>query len=202
LPKRDETHPPITPQDIEANTWYCLLANVGRDFQVQAMLQASGFMSYVPVRTEWRFGNGANKKKKKKTLKTYPLMAGYVFIGFHPNQIHAGNSVYWSALFNEKRVLGVLGNDGVAKPISKAWLLDFCKEHPNGVQKPKQEQFQRTYAEFGQGDFVAVADGPFTGMEGKVINMRKKGEFAQVEIEIFGGKRVIEFESFSLEKAA
>lgn len=189
-------HPKIGASEIMSRTWYALCVTSQREFAIQDILSRMGFVSFVPVRKEWRFPNRYAKAKRQKVLKSYCNVPGYVFVGFDAYQ---GCQPNWLRFFDKPHVFGVVGLDGEPYPVKSGCMIRLAKHHANGLQRPDQEAYQRTHGEYRVGDRVRVCVGPFEGMEVPVVELRK-GK-AVIEIDVFSGTSMAEVDSFDLEKA-
>lgn len=199
--RKQPRHPKITPEIIDAHTWYALRITSQKEFAAQTILKERGLLTYVPVRKEWRHRNKFDRAKQKKVLKTYPQAYGYVLTGFTSLQMAPGNIPYWLRLFSIPIIRGVVGIELEHKPLELPHdeMKRMVQRFPNGMQRPDHEAYMRTHKEFTVGDTVTMPGGPFDGHLLKVIDI--KDVKAKFIVELFGAEHEIWADTFDLEAA-
>ena len=192
-------HPKISPEMVDAHTWYALRVQSQREFLSQVLLQRKGILTYVPVRKEWRHKNKYDKAlKKEKVLISYPETVGYVFAGFSPNQLVLENIPVWVSIFAIPTVKSAVGVSGRPLAIDRGSLKRLVKDYPNGMQRPDREQYMRTFKEFKEGDDVRICSGPF---EGHIVPVKEIANgMARLPVTFLGEEHEITMNCFDLER--
>src|SRR5690606_1013699 len=122
-----------------------------REFDAEYFLERDGLDVFVPYRVEFR---RPNRYVKAKREVRYPLMRGYIFVGFD------GPAPWWT-LFNRHRglLLSVVGLNG--RPYR---IPDSGMDHMRSIsarRAPMPWRHMKTHAEFNVGDNVRIIGGPF-----------------------------------------
>ena len=169
----------------------CTHRNGARRFVIEVLLQERGLEVFLPVRKVWR---QKSRHAPAKRLVSYPLLTGWVFAGWPCCEDR------WSDLFSVDMVCGVAGSGGVPRALPQA-AVDALRRRWSGPDAiaPERERFMRTHREFDIGDRVEIARGPFAGQRVKVVDLR--GPKARVLLDLLGGARAVEMETYHLEVA-
>lgn len=162
-----------------------------RQFVIEMLLQAQRFDVFLPTKKVWR---RKSRYTKEKRLVSYPLLVGWLFIGWPISQNR------WGDLFRTNLVYDVAATDGVPFMIPNA-LMDDMFERWGGpkTQAPRRERFMRTHYEFNVGDRARVVEGPFDGQIVRVVDLR--GAKAKVLLAFLGVEREINIDTQILEVA-
>jgi transcription antitermination factor NusG len=162
-----------------------------REFVIETLLRQRGFEVFLPTKKVWR---RKSKYTKEKRLVSYPLLVGWVFVGWPMNQYR------WGDLFRVNLVNDVAAVDGVPFMIPQSIMDDMFKRWGGPrTQAPERERFMRTHYEFNVGDKARVVEGPFDGQIIRVVDLR--GAKAKVLLDFLGGEREIEIDTQLLEVA-
>ena len=161
-------------------------------FLIETLLRQQGFQVFLPTKRVWR---QKSKYSKQKTLVTYPLLVGWVFVGWPENQSK------WRELFNIHLVRDVAGVGKqplqIAPDVMSDIMMRWGKEKMH--QAPTQERYMRTHHEFNIGDTVQIVAGPFEGQIIKVMDL--KGAQAEILMPFLGGERQMAIKTQYLEVA-
>lgn len=171
--------------------WYGLRTPPQKEFVAQAILARKGIATFCPADRRWRRRNGYARHKQ---LVSYPMLPRLVFAGFVPGL------PAWFDLFRLPAIQGAIGIAGRPARMDEAGMLRLLARYPNGIQRPDEERFMRTHAEFKAGEVVRICDGPFDGMAVPVHEIR--GSEARVLLELFGAQHEVAIAVDKLEKAA
>lgn len=170
--------------------WYALRTPPQKEFAAQDILTERGIVTFCPSDRRWR---RHSRYTRTKELKSYPLLVRYVFAGFIPG-VPA-----WFDLFSLPIIQGCVGVDGEPSRIDNASMERLIRKYRNGLQRPNEERFMRTHAEFKAGDLVKVCEGPFEGMVVPVIEI--SDHMAMLQVDFLGTGRRIKIDAYSLEAA-
>ena len=171
--------------------WYAIRVAPQKEFAAQEILSRKGIATYCPSDRRWR---KVSRYVREKELRDYPLVPGYVFVGFVPDV------PLWFDLFSIPIILGCVGINGEPRQIGSKPMTKMLRKFRNGLTRPDEEKFMETYKEFKTGQKVRVVKGPFEGVEVPVVDI--VGRHARVLIELFGIQKEIEIPANILEPAA
>lgn len=180
---------------MEPSTWFAFRTEPQKEFIAHAILNRAGFVSYTPIRQEYRFANRFARAKRKKTLKTFPLMVGYIFVALPPEALG------WFCYYHKPEcVYGVVGFAGAPVEIEHEIILAMAEEH-GGIDylAPDYERFMRTYKEFKPGDRVEIVDGALLGHQ--VVVEEIEGDQARAIIQMLGKEMQVAIPLMDLEAA-
>jgi len=168
-------------------SWYALQVAANAEFAVAAQLERRDLVATVPERIEWRQVNRFTERKHKVT---YSLLPRYVFIGFGlgaPTS-YLDELIALAALQRDLTLIhSVVGMDGQPRRLRAMAVALFLRDLGQ-VQAPDAHRFMPTHREFGVGDDVVIASGPF---EGNVVRVEEiAGDAARILIPLFGGQEV------------
>ena len=162
-----------------------------REFVIETLLRQRGFAVFLPTKKVWR---RKSKYTPKKWLVSYPLLVGWVFVGWPLHQRR------WADLFKVSLVHEVASVEGIPFMIPQPTVEDMFKRWGGPkTQAPERERFMRTHYEFNVGDHARVVEGPFDGQTIEVVDLR--GAKAKVILEFLGEMREIEIDTQFLEVA-
>lgn len=144
-----------------------------RTFVHELLLRRAGFEVFLPVRKEWRI---TDRFRKRKELVAYPLMTGWLFLGWPEGQ------PMWGKLADLGVVQGLLGDRGRPARISEAAVQRMMRRWGGGHLAPEHHRYLRTHHEFEVGDTVRVIDGPWTGYSFDVLDISSAGVSGVVQL--------------------
>ena len=87
--------------EVTLTTWYALTVMPRREFDAAASLGRRGYVAYVPM---VRLFRGVNRYVRKKRLRSFALMPGYVFLG-------SESAPEWHQVLCARYVRGVISVD-------------------------------------------------------------------------------------------
>lgn len=168
--------------------WYVFYVRSGsedrvvRDFSRLVELNGKTDHEFEPFIPEseayYRSGNG---RQSGRTYKKRPLFPGYVFVETTmPSSKFL--TEFGSYIYSSHDIIRILksGNgDNIALPHEERARLEYllmgkrCLEHSVGVIK---------------GDKVSITGGPLVGHEGCITYINRHNRYADIEIDMFGGK--------------
>jgi len=142
--------------------WFVLRATYSRELKIQEMLREKGVRTFVPMM--WRKPTVAGKTEKKLV----PAVSSLCF-------------VYW----DRESVDRFIRSFGDSRPVNYYW--DRASEAPLKVPGKAMDDFIKVASTMGEdliylteiseklreGQTVKVKDGPFKGVEGKIVRIRK-----------------------------
>ena len=168
-------------------SWYAFRVEPQKEFAAQEIVNRHGFRAVVPH--EWRFIRGANAKRRSKT-KIYPYVIGYVFVEIE----HPPN---WYLMFSMHCLKSVVGSGGQPTPIPRQAIDGLLRLTGQSIPHVLSRNTRR--ASFVPGDNVRIAEGPFTGFEGRVETVH--GAKARMVFEMLGAMRDVDVPLDTLEAA-
>lgn len=171
--------------------WYALTVMPRREQEAADALTRRGFGVYVPLVRKYR---KVNKYVKRKELKRYALLPGYVFL--------QSQSAYpaWYRILNSRWVRGAISVEDrpLRIPLNDMDAL-IAREHKGEFTAWSMEQFMRSNHEVTVGQDADIVIGPLAGQRGKVVSITE--EVAGFLLEMFGTARVLKVPLESLEAA-
>ena len=178
---------------LERLRWHAVLAVVGQERRVEALLERRGFVSAVPRR---KFQRRANRYAKSMATFSAPIAPGYVLIGFQPQQL-VGGLPPWGEVFDLTMVRGVIGldDDGRAWRLRGKQVADFLWD--NDGQDIRVLDEAPVAHRIAEGMTVRIQRGAFTSFEGPVV--RIEGEIATVMVKLFGRENEMAIEVQALD---
>lgn len=158
--KRDAPGRKITTMLAASFQWYAVLVKPSAEFDVEAVLNASGILAVVPVRREWR---QVNRYVKRKHPVCYSVLPRYVLVGFGGTQATSYDDEL-RALARIMRdltlVQAVIGMDGMPRRLNAKRVAKFLLELGE-IDAPKWQRHMQTGKEFAPGDDALITSGPF-----------------------------------------
>ena len=156
LAPRDEATPGTAPPALYVEArWYACYTRSRHEKRVEALLSQKGIQSYLPVVPQLR------QWKDRKTLVAWPLFPSYVFARFTLREVHDVLVV--------PGVSTIVRVDGRPIPIPDEELANvrrFAGALAETGVVPKPRPLLR------EGEWVRIVEGPFLGVEGRVIERR------------------------------
>lgn len=180
--------------------WFALRTGPQEEQLAIRILRRQDLLVSLPVEERYR---KENRYKKGKVAKQYPIMPGYILIGWGPGPIP-----WWSAL----RFRIIKGVISITPPPSKddRYPAPIPSEIPHMqanrmlekdvLTAPSFYKFQRTWGEYNPGDEVRVVAGAYEGWQTKVIAV--SGREAKILLPLFGSDKEVTVPADHLEKAA
>lgn len=159
---RSETTSAGVLKSCPEHEWYVLRATYSRELKIQEMLREKGVRTFVPMM--WRKRTVAGKADKKLV----PAVSGLCF-------------VFW----DRESVDRFIRSFGDSRPVNYYW--DRASEAPLKVPGKAMDDFIKVAStmdedliylteiseKLREGQTVKVKDGPFKGVEGKIVRIRK-----------------------------
>lgn len=179
----------MTDGKAEPHRWFCLICSAQHlrrpsrlpgepvtHSRAERILEARGFLTLMPVRTEAR--RLVRYRSRRVRRSDIPLLTGYLFARPGP-----GCEGLWRAL-SLPFVRGVICRPGTAEPATVPHselrhVLDRCSA------APAAHEHMPTGREYQEGDLVTVLSGPFEGQTVRVE--RIDGAQAAFLTALFGG---------------
>ena len=137
-----------------------------RMFVHELLLRRAGFEVFLPCRKEWRV---TDRFRKRKTLVSYPLLTGWLFLGWPEGEPK------WGKLSEMGIVQGLLGDAGRPGRIPEDVMQRMMRDWGAGRLAPEHHRYLRTHREFEIGDTVKVVDGPFEDFGFEVLDISSAG---------------------------
>ena len=172
--------------------WYVVNTYSGHEESVKEKLlmraESMGFQDnifrvIVPETTEIEIKDGVKKEKKKK------MFPGYVLV----EMIMSDEA--WYVVRNTPGVTGFIGSSGKGAKPTPLLPQEIDRILVNmGLSRMDIE------SEMAVGDEVAIVDGPFKGMNGKVNTIDLENNRLTVMIDLFGQETSVEVELFQVNK--
>ena len=140
-------------------SWYALRVSYSRELKIQAQLQAAGVRTFVPM--IWRRG-------QDKVKKLVPAVSNLCFVHWTKHEIES-----YIRSFGEKSPVHFYWDRTTSSPLvvpDKA-MEDFIK-----VSASMDEDLiylTEITEKLREGQTVRVKEGPFKGVEGKVVRIKK-----------------------------
>lgn len=184
--------------DSRSYRWFALRVTPQQETLAATILADRGFATFVPVRRQWEFANGANRARVIKGEKMRPLMPGYVFIGM------GDGTPGWSRALCFRFVHGVIGLEGEPMEIphddrpGRPGLRQLMWRQAGGeFNAPDYQRWQAsTQRTWEIGDVVTTPD---EVLRGKVLDV--DGDQAVLLAEFLGGVREIRADVSKLRRA-
>ena len=179
----------------KTSTWFVFRTSPQKEFVAHEILKRAGFLSYTPRRQEYRFANRFARARRKKTLKTFPLMVGYIFVALPYEDLG------WFCYYHKPNCIhGVVGFAGAPMAIEHRAVERMMAVHGDADHTaPDYQKFMRTHKEFKAGDNVEIMEGPLLGRSIVVEEIR--GNKARAFIEMFGKTMQVNIPLMDLEAA-
>ncbi len=145
----------IAPELYREPRWYACYTRARHEKQVESLLAQKGLESYLPTVPQLR------QWKDRKKLVAWPLFPSYVFARFTLREVHDVLVV--------PGVSTIVRADGRPTPIPDEELANVRRFVEVVVETGSVPEVRPLIQE---GDWVCVVDGPFAGVEGRVVERR------------------------------
>ena len=142
--------------------WYAIRVTYSRELKFQTLLQESGFQTFVPMCRRTLEKNG------KKETKLVPAVSNLIFVHSEKADLDA-----FMARMGEACPARFIWDKSTRKPIvvpDKA-MEDFIKISMSNIDDVIY--LQEVTAKLREGQRVKVKNGPFEGVEGTVIRVKR-----------------------------
>lgn len=129
--------------------------------------------------SEFYYRSGKDKMLGKK-YRRRPLFPGYVFVetDMPPREFLTAFGAYVYSAHDIIRILRS-GSDNIALPKDERERLEFLLKGKRCVERS---------VGYIVGDKITVTDGPLRGREGMIGYINRHNRYADIEIDMFGGK--------------
>lgn len=154
--------------DFAAHAWYVLRVSHISMPTVRTKLQALGYYALYPV--ERKIKRPSTHVKSQSVIEISEVMPGYIFLG-------SSAPINWLKVLNTKHVYSVLGLQGRPMPAHPNQIRDMMY---GDCTNTDCDRVLRTEAlklrGYTVGDTVTIAEGPFRGLSGRVLDFDKIGD--------------------------
>jgi transcription antitermination factor NusG len=163
--------------------WYAVHTKSRHEYKANTGLIQKNLKTFLPEMEVW------SKRKDRKKKISVPLFPGYLFVE--------------ASLDNETK-LAILKTSGVVRILGKkenTEPLPVPDVKISAIQRlldKKVEMFTMQYPK--EGEPARILDGPFAGIEGKVIKSDPEKELFVISIELLQRSVAIKLEGFQISK--
>lgn len=170
------------------SNWFVIRTNPQCERKAAGELRRCGVRVYIPKQSrELR-----NRRTGKVTVKTRPLLVGYVFIRFTGAQ-------EWFHVRQCQGVKGVLYLDGQPGQIPAAAVAAFMRRQRNREfgrpdAESDEKRMRRLRGTFTPGRRMRVVEGPFASFLATIDRLEKDGSVKAL-VEVFGRPARVTFEA-------
>ena len=172
--------------------WYAVHTYSGFEDNVKLALEeriaSSGFKKYfgdIIVPKEDIIEKTAKGGKKKVKRKFFP---GYIFVKMNVN------TDSWHLLKATPKVTGFVGDQLNPMPVDESEMEKIVAQITEGVKRPKAK------IEFSKGDSVKITEGPFSGFNGVINEIKPDKSKLEVLVSIFGRATPVELDFTQVER--
>jgi transcriptional antiterminator NusG len=172
--------------------WYVIHTYSGFEDHVKLSLEeritSSGSEKYfgeIIVPKEDVIEKGAKGIKKKVQRKFLP---GYIFVNMHVN------TESWHLLKGTPKLTGFVGNQLNPQHVDEAEIAKIRSQINEGIKKPKSK------IQFSKGDSVKITEGPFSGFNGIIDDVKPDKNKLEILVSIFGRATPVELEFSQVER--
>ena len=172
--------------------WYAVHTYSGFEDQVKIGLEerisSSGLKKYfgeILIPKEDVIEKGTKGVKKRVQRKFLP---GYIFINM------AINTETWHLLKGTPKVTGFVGDQLNPQYVDESEIEKIKAQINEGIKRPKSK------IEFSKGDSVKIIDGPFSGFNGVIDDIKLDKNKLEVLVSIFGRATPVELDFTQVEK--
>lgn len=173
----------------QGRRWYVLHTYSGYEENVEKNLRQriesmdmedKIFDILIPVEKKIKIKNG------KRTIVEEKIFPGYVMVEM------VVNDDSWYVVRNTPNVTGFIGTGTIPTPISEKEVKSLQKRM--GVEEPKFK------IDVSIGSPVAITDGPFKNLEGKITNIDEAKGKVKVLVSMFGRETPVELDFLQIKK--
>ena len=172
--------------------WYVVHTYSGFEDNVKLALEeritSSGFKKYfgdIIVPKEDIIEKTAKGGKKKVKRKFFP---GYIFVKMNVN------TDSWHLLKATPKVTGFVGDQLNPMPVDESEMEKIVAQITEGIKRPKAK------IEFSKGDSVKITEGPFSGFNGVINEIKPDKSKLEVLVSIFGRATPVELDFTQVER--
>lgn len=172
--------------------WYVIHTYSGFEDNVKLSLEEriaySGLEKYfgeIIVPKEDVIEKGAKGVKKKVQRKFLP---GYIFVNMHIN------TESWHLLKGTPKLTGFVGDQLNPQYVDEAEIDKIKSQINEGIKRPKSK------IEFSKGDSVKITEGPFSGFNGVIDEVKPDKNKLEILVSIFGRATPVELEFSQVER--
>ncbi len=172
--------------------WYVVHTYSGFEDNVKLALEeritSSGFKKYfgdIIVPKEDIIEKTAKGGKKKVKRKFFP---GYIFVRMNVN------TDSWHLLKATPKVTGFVGDQLNPMPVDESEMEKIVAQITEGIKRPKAK------IEFSKGDSVKITEGPFSGFNGVINEIKPDKSKLEVLVSIFGRATPVELDFTQVER--
>lgn len=172
--------------------WYAVHTYSGFEDRVKALLEeriaSSGLKQYfgnIIVPKEDVFEKNVKGGKKKVKRKFFP---GYIFVRMNVN------TDSWHLLKGTPKVTGFVGDQLNPAPVNSQEMEKIMAQITEGIKRPKAK------IEFSKGDSVKIIEGPFSGFNGVIDDIKADKSKLEVLVSIFGRATPVELDFTQVER--
>lgn len=147
---------------ISMNNWYALRATYSRELKVQTLLNSMGIRTFVPMMWRKRTVDGHEEKR------LVPAVSGLIFVHWDRESLDS-----FIRSFGEARPVNYYWDRTAARPLT---VPDKAMEDFISIASTMDEDIiylTEVSDKLREGQTVKVKDGPFKGVEGKIVRIRK-----------------------------
>jgi transcriptional antiterminator NusG len=160
--------------------WYVIHAQTRKESEVETTLQRQGLEIFLPQVTV------PSRRRDRKVSLRVPLFPGYLFINARLD------TKIFHKIIKAHHVFRLLGN-GRPAPIPEAEV-----EAIKTIVSGDRPYYPWTFLE--KGKRVRVIDGPLTGVEGIILEMREQKRRLVVSVELFRRSVAVELADDAVER--
>lgn len=174
--------------------WYVAAVKSGAEKEAIGELAGEGLVTFMPVcRIE-----KMDRRKRKATIRKFPVLNGYVFIGFE-------GVIDFYSVHQANHVTGILGCNGVPQRVREADVHDLMRGQKEGAfdrdMNGKLVADIKKNKGLQPNDRVKIETGPFTGFFATVTHPAGK-RLVRAMMDIFGSMTPCEFALDQIKKVA
>lgn len=156
----------------EAQRWYVVQTQVGKEAYADANLKRQRFESFLP-----RFRKTVTHARKRKEVLA-PLFPGYIFVKFDPE------SAPWRSIngtYGVRRLIS--GRDQTPLPVPRPVMEHFLSRCQDGLMR-------LVATDFAPGQAVKLLTGPFAERLAQIVESDSCGRIA-ILLEIMGQDQIL-----------
>ncbi|MCL4542870.1 MAG: transcription termination/antitermination protein NusG [Deltaproteobacteria bacterium] len=172
--------------------WYVIHTYSGFEDHVKLTLEeriaSSGFKKYfgdIIIPKEDVIEKNIKGGKKKVKRKFFP---GYIFINMNVN------TDSWHLLKGTPKVTGFVGDQLNPTAVDESEMGKIIAQITEGIKRPKAK------IEFSKGDNVKITEGPFSGFNGIIDDIKLDKSKIEVLVSIFGRATPVELDFTQVER--
>ena len=172
--------------------WYAVHTYSGFEDHVKLALEeriaSSGLKKYfgdIIIPKEDVIEKNVKGGKKKVKRKFFP---GYIFVNMNVN------TDSWHLLKGTPKVTGFVGDQLNPMPVDESEMEKIIAQITEGIKRPKAK------IEFSKGDIVKITEGPFSGFNGTIDDIKPDKSKLEVLVSIFGRATPVELDFTQVER--